>query len=162
MPEPLSYHHRFEIRVYFEDTDTAGIVYYANYLKFAERARTEMMRAHGSNHADLMQQTGLVFAVRRCSVEYLAPAKLDDLIVVKTRIEAIGGAVLDLVQDIYKEETLLTALTVRLALLSNITGLSNPLGGTPRMSAEKGNMPRPARIPPQLRAGLKTIMGESV
>lgn len=141
---PMPYHHRFDIRVYFEDTDTAGIVYYANYLKFAERARTEMMRDYGANHADLMKETGLVFAVRRCTADYLRPAKLDDRIVVKTRIEAIGAAVLDLAQDIYREEALLTTLSVRLAMLNN---------------SGDANAGRPARIPPQLRDGLTRIMG---
>jgi acyl-CoA thioester hydrolase len=69
-------HHVFPLRVYYEDTDAAGIVYYANYLKFAERARTEMLRAHGFDHTRLDSIAGLAFAVRSCSVDYLLPARL--------------------------------------------------------------------------------------
>ncbi len=70
--------HQFPLRVYYEDTDAAGIVYYANYLQFAERARTEMLRLLGFEHDELRRATGVVFAVRRCSADYLAPARLDD------------------------------------------------------------------------------------
>ena len=67
--------HRQAIRVYFEDTDAAGIVYYANYLKFAERARTDMLRDLGISHAEMMKRDGLVLVVRRCEIDYLKPAQ---------------------------------------------------------------------------------------
>jgi acyl-CoA thioester hydrolase len=72
--------HRIAIRVYYEDTDAAGIVYHAAYLAFAERARTEMLRRLGLDHRTLRARFGVVFTVRRCLVEYRAPARLDDLL----------------------------------------------------------------------------------
>src|SRR4051794_32891861 len=66
------------LRVYYEDTDAAGIVYYANYLKFAERGRTEMMRELGFAHSEIAKEIGTLFTVRRCSIDYRAPARLDD------------------------------------------------------------------------------------
>src|SRR5712671_6087187 len=84
--------HRFGLRVYYEDTDAGGVVYYANYLKFAERARTEMLRHVGFEQEALRRTTGRVFAVRHCSADYLAPARLDDELVVETRLTALGGA----------------------------------------------------------------------
>ena len=109
--------HRIAIRVYYEDTDAAGIVYHAAYLGFAERARTEMLRCLGFEHATLRADLGVVFTVRRCLVDYLAPARLDDLLEVETRAIRVGGAALDLEQRILCAGRLLTRLEVRLALL---------------------------------------------
>src|SRR5713101_5932994 len=92
--------HRFGLRVYYEDTDAGGVVYYANYLKFAERARTEMLRHIGFEQEALRRATGRVFAVRRCSADYLAPARLDDELIVETRLTALGGASLEVEQEI--------------------------------------------------------------
>ena len=72
--------HRFPVRVYYEDTDLAGIVYYANYLKFIERARTEWVRSLGIDQTRLKAEAGIVFAVRRVEADYLAPARFDDLL----------------------------------------------------------------------------------
>src|SRR3979411_3000881 len=83
--------HSMKLRVYYEDTDAAGIVYYANYLKFAERGRTEMMRALGFAHSAIVEETGIVFTVRRCSADYRAAARLDDALTVDTRIAASGA-----------------------------------------------------------------------
>ncbi|MEX2009332.1 MAG: tol-pal system-associated acyl-CoA thioesterase [Dongiaceae bacterium] len=107
--------HRFPVRVYYEDTDAAGVVYYANYLKFAERARTEMMRAAGADHAGLAADRGVVFAVRRCEIDYLRPARLDDLLEVETRILEIGGAAVDGEQVVSRDGVELARLRVRLA-----------------------------------------------
>lgn len=85
--------HVFPVRVYYEDTDAGGVVYYASYLKFAERARTEMLRAAGIEHLALKQGDGIVFAVRRCEIDYLKPARLDDPLEVRTgnlEFEAAG------------------------------------------------------------------------
>lgn len=109
--------HRIAIRVYYEDTDAAGIVYHAAYLAFAERARTEMLRRLGLDHRTLRGRFKLVFTVRRCVVDYRAPARLDDLLEVDTRVVRLGGASLDLEQRIFRERRLLTLLEVRLALL---------------------------------------------
>ena len=109
--------HHFAIRVYYEDTDAAGIVYYANYLKFAERARTEMMRDLGASHSELNRETGLAFVVKRCVVDYRYPARLDERLDVQTLIGKVRGASLDLVQRIFRDDRLLVSVEVKLALV---------------------------------------------
>ena len=109
--------HRIRLRVYYEDTDAAGVVYHAAYLEFAERARTEMLRCLGLDHTGLRARLGLAFTVRRCAIEYRAPARLDDLLEIKTRLVRLGGASIDLEQRVLREAQLLTRLDVRLALL---------------------------------------------
>jgi acyl-CoA thioester hydrolase len=84
--------HRFETRVYYEDTDAAGIVYYANYLKFAERARTEILRDAGLSQHKIAAEDRVAFPVRAVSVEYLQPAKLDDALRVESELLELGGA----------------------------------------------------------------------
>ena len=111
--------HRLCIRVYYEDTDAVGVVYHANYLRFAERGRTEMMRCLGLEHGALSAQLGLAFTVRRCVVDYLAPARLDDRLEVCTSLGRIGGASLDLEQRIVREDRPLVRIDVRLALISS-------------------------------------------
>ncbi len=110
--------HCWPIRVYYEDTDAGGIVYYANYLKFAERARTEMMRELGTSHSEMTRTEGLSFAVARCEVDYLKSARLDDLLEVRTRIVEVGGATLDALQVIRRSEDEVARLKVRLACLN--------------------------------------------
>jgi acyl-CoA thioester hydrolase len=110
--------HRFAVRVYYEDTDAVGVVYHASYLRFAERARTEMMRCLGLEHGALAAR-GLAFTVRRCKVDYLAPARLDDRLEVRTRLARRGGASLDLEQRIVRDDRLLVRMDVRLALISS-------------------------------------------
>jgi acyl-CoA thioester hydrolase len=117
-PAALSRTHDVTIRVYYEDTDAAGIVYYANYLKFAERARTEMLRDFGADHRALNRDLGVTFVVRRCLIDYHRPARLDDLLDVQTQVAKIGGASLDLMQQILRDGELLVALNVKLALLN--------------------------------------------
>jgi acyl-CoA thioester hydrolase len=105
------------VRVYYEDTDAGGVVYYANYLCFLERARTELLRTLGFGQARLAQESGIAFAVRSLSVEFLKPARLDDQLEVSTGIESLGRAQAVFSQRIERGgETLLTA-TVRLACL---------------------------------------------
>ena len=129
--------HRLGIRVYYEDTDAAGIVYHAAYLEFAERARTEMLRCLGFDHRTLHSRFGVVFTVRRCLVDYHAPARLDDLLEVHSRIARLGGASLDLDQRILHDGRLLARLELRLALL--------------------GAKTRVARLPPELVAALERL-----
>jgi acyl-CoA thioester hydrolase len=107
--------HRQPYRVYIEDTDAGGIVYYANHLKFAERGRTEMLRAAGISHAEMMMADGLALAVRRCLVEYLRPAMLDDEIMVETAIESISAATLSLKQRLRRGDADLSRLDVLIA-----------------------------------------------
>ena len=78
------------VRVYYEDTDAGGVVYYANYLKYLERARTEFIRALGVEQRALTEQSGLAFAVRSLSAEYLKPARLDDELLVTTAVVVLG------------------------------------------------------------------------
>jgi acyl-CoA thioester hydrolase len=111
--------HRLPVRVYYEDTDAVGVVYHANYLRFAERARTEMLRCLGLEHGSLGARLGLAFTVRRCVLDYLAPARLDDRLEVRTRLARVGGAWLDLEQRIVRGDRLLVRMEVRLALISS-------------------------------------------
>ena len=109
--------HSMPLRVYYEDTDAAGIVYYANYLKFAERGRTEMIRDLGFAHSEIAQETGIVFTVRRCSADYRAAARLDDMLTVETRIQQIGAATLSLDQQIRRDGETIVALDVLVACI---------------------------------------------
>jgi len=92
--------HIYNLRVYFEDTDAAGLVYHASYIRFAERARTECLRDLGMPHADLMEHHGFIFVVRRVEVDYLRPARLDDALSVVTSVAALGGASVTLSQNV--------------------------------------------------------------
>jgi len=126
--------HRLPIRVYYEDTDAVGIVYYANYLKFAERARTEMLRLAGINQSEMAKRYGMAFAVRDCAIDFRAPARLDDLIEVRSRFTELVGATVSVVQAIWRDAEELVRLDVRVACLR-----------------ENG---RPTRIPVPLRQAL--------
>lgn len=110
--------HSLFLRVYYDDTDAAGIVYYANYLKFAERGRTEMLRDAGFDHRRLRDEHDLVFAVRRCSADYRRPARLDDRLEVRTAVSRHSGARLAMSQSIQRDGELLVAVEVELAILS--------------------------------------------
>lgn len=106
--------HSLQIRVYYEDTDLAGIVYYANYLKFIERARTEWVRALGVDQARLKAETGIVFAVRRIEADYLSPAHFDDLLDVRTSLREMRGARLILDQAVMRQDKVLFRADVTL------------------------------------------------
>ena len=92
--------HTATFRVYYEDTDAGGVMYYANYLKFAERARTELLRSLGISQSELSAGEGIAFVVRRCEIDYKAPARLDDLVTVETLLHEIGNARMTLRQAI--------------------------------------------------------------
>jgi acyl-CoA thioester hydrolase len=126
--------HRHTVRVYYEDTDLAGIVYYANYLKFIERGRSEWVRAQGIDQRALRDETGIVFAVRRVEADYLRPARFDDLLEVRTALVALTAARILLAQTVWREDTLLFEARVTLVGLS-------PRG-------------TPARLPAAIRARL--------
>jgi acyl-CoA thioester hydrolase len=134
--------HSMKLRVYYEDTDASGIVYYANYLKFAERGRTELMRELGFAHSGIIADSGVVFTVRRLSADYLLPARLDDRLSVTTRVKEIGGATLLLDQRICRDDSLLVALEILVACVG-------PDG-------------RPRRVPAELRAALNSTVNSSV
>ena len=112
--------HTFTLRVYYEDTDLAGIVYYANYLKFIERARSEWVRGLGIDQAKLRTEQGLVFAVRRVEADYLRPALFDDVLTVQTALADHSGARLVLDQAVLRGEQTLFKARVTLACLTAI------------------------------------------
>ena len=109
--------HSFTLRVYYEDTDLAGIVYYANYLKFIERARSEWLRDLGVDQAGLKADQGVVFAVRRIEADYLRPARYDDLLTVASGFVEQSGARLVLSQSVLRGEEILFAALVTLVCL---------------------------------------------
>jgi len=110
--------HHFPLRVYYEDTDLAGIVYYANYLRFIERARTEWVRTLGVDQTALKRDEGIVFAVRRVEADYLQPAKFDDELVVETSTVQVTGARIVLQQDVKRGEEVLFSAQVTLVALT--------------------------------------------
>jgi acyl-CoA thioester hydrolase len=128
----------FPIRVYWEDTDAGGIVFYANYLKFFERARTEWLRSLGIAQRTLRDSTGGMFVVLETSVHYHRPARLDDELLVTARVEAAGRASLILAQEAF--------------LLDNRTLLCD---GTIRIGWVDAASLKPARIPPNLLEAMK-------
>lgn len=107
----------FPVRVYYEDTDTAGVVYHANYLRYLERGRTEWLRALGIEQLRLAQEEGLVFAVRSLNIEYLKPARLDDALAVLTELTLPGRTQVTLKQWIERGGETLVEATVRVACL---------------------------------------------
>lgn len=127
--------HVLPVRVYFEDTDAGGIVYYANYLRFAERGRSEMLRHLGIESSRMVDGLSLAFAVRRCAMDFVKPAKLDDLLTVETRLLDVGGASLSVDQRVRRGDTDLVRMELKLACIS--------LDG------------RPARLPGDIRKRLE-------
>jgi acyl-CoA thioester hydrolase len=111
--------HHHALRVYYEDTDLAGIVYYANYLKFIERGRTEWVAALGIDQMALRSAQGIVFAVRRVEADFLRPAKFGDDLVVETVLQSVGGARLVLEQAVLRGAERLFVAVVTLVCLSD-------------------------------------------
>ena len=107
----------FPIRIYWEDTDAGGIVFYANYLKFFERARTEWLRALGIHQRQLREQCGGMFVVADAALKYLRPARLDDLLEVTAEVARVGRASVVFTQRILRGEELLLAAEVKVAAL---------------------------------------------
>ena len=127
--------HVLPVRVYYEDTDFSGVVYHASYLRFMERGRSDFVRLSGVGHAELFdEEVPLAFVVRRMSIEYMKPARIDDVLEIETRAEAVAGASFTLLQTVRRgTEALVTARVV--------AALVDPQG-------------RPRRIPAHLRARL--------
>ena len=110
--------HSLHIRIYYEDTDFSGVVYHASYLRFLERGRTELLRDYGVHQAALHgDDQALAFAVRRMTIDWLKPAKMDDLVTVETRVAELRGASLVLHQSIVLEDRLLLTAEVLVALV---------------------------------------------
>ena len=114
----MSVAHRMKVRVYYEDTDLAGIVYYANYLKFIERGRTEYVREIGLDQTRLKVEQGIVFAVRRVEADYVAPAKFDDVLDVVTTVERASGVRLVMRQAVERDGAVLFEALVTLVAMS--------------------------------------------
>lgn len=129
--KPWENSHGWDVRVYYEDTDAGGVVFYANYLKFMERARTEWLRSLGVSQQELFEQKGLVFVVSSLSMEYKAPARLDDLLTVQSLISDIRRASLNFSQ--------------RITIQNNVLAR-----GQIRVGCVDVNTMRPAAIPPDL------------
>jgi acyl-CoA thioester hydrolase len=123
MPSAFSW----TVRVYYEDTDAGGIVFYANYLKFFERARTEWLRALDVNQQDLLEQHGAMFVVKRASVDYHAPAKLDDVITLTLSIEKLGRASVHFVQQASCGAALLASAHVKVGCVDRAAMKPRPL-----------------------------------
>jgi acyl-CoA thioester hydrolase len=131
--------HVLPVRVYFEDTDFAGLVYHANFLKFCERGRSDFIRLLGVHHQALAnpeQGEPSVFVVRRIEIDYLRPARLDDVLEVVTRCEEIGGASLTLLQEVRRGETLIVRAKVVVVLVSS-SGKPQRLGQLVRGALER-------------------------
>ena len=104
--------HKCSYRVYYEDTDAGQVVYYANYLKFAERARTEMLRERGVCQLELRQQEGILFVVKEVQMQLHKPARLDDMLTILTTVKKLGRASILLNQDIHCMDLLLAQIEV--------------------------------------------------
>ncbi|MEO0398168.1 MAG: tol-pal system-associated acyl-CoA thioesterase [Pseudomonadota bacterium] len=123
--------HTITVRIYYEDTDFSGVVYHARYLHFFERGRTEALRDVGIGHSELLKRDPpLVFAVREMTTRWLSPARIDDLLTVKTEFTEASGARIMAVQQIWRDEALLAAADVQIVSMS-VDG-------------------RPRRVPPEL------------
>ena len=133
---------RWPLRVYYEDTDTGGVVYYANYLKFFERARTEWLRSVGIGQQLMTSQENVMFVVKRTSIDYHAPAKLDDQLEISVRIEKLGHASVNFLQEAWRTD-----------------GSSRELlcSGRIRVACVHAEALRPSPIPPVVLEKIKTL-----
>jgi acyl-CoA thioester hydrolase len=125
MPAPFTW----TVRVYYEDTDAGGIVFYANYLKFFERARTEWLRAAGVDQQALIERDGAAFVVKHASIDYHAPARLDDELTLTLRIEKLGRASVQFAQQAWKGELLLVEAQVKVGCVDIATVRPRSLPG---------------------------------
>lgn len=117
--------HRSQYKVYYEDTDSGGVVYYANYLKFLERARTDLMQDIGVSQAQLGKE-GIFFVVKRCNVEYFSSAKLEDEVIIHSTISTLGNVSVEFEQGISVNDTLLVKAFVKIACVKNVEGKFKP------------------------------------
>jgi acyl-CoA thioester hydrolase len=109
------------VRVYYEDTDSGGVVYYANYLRFMERARTEWLRARGFEQTELAREHGIAFVVTALTVEYQRPARFNDVLAVTVEPAELGASRIVLLQRVLREREELVAASVRLACVNTVT-----------------------------------------
>lgn len=111
------------VRVYYEDTDSGGVVYYANYLRFMERARTEWLRSLGFEQDELLARDSVIFAVRSAQVDYIKPARFNDLLTVRTSLQRRGRASLTFKQNIFRksDDALVCTAVIKIANLNAVT-----------------------------------------
>ena len=109
--------HRLSLRVYYEDTDLAGVVYYANYLRFIERGRSEALRDLGVDQTALKRERALVFVVRRLTIDYLSPAVFDDMLEIRTRVTRLRGASVEMAQEVWRGAACLNRAAVTIACM---------------------------------------------
>jgi acyl-CoA thioester hydrolase len=133
--------HHFPIRVYYEDTDAGGIVYHANYLRFAERARSECLRLVGWHHDKMLTDTGLGWVVRRATIDFRQSARLDEALTVQTRLQDMTGVRMMARQTVHRGDDLLVGLDLDLVLV-------NAVG-------------RPSRIPASLADAIRPFLVSS-
>lgn len=134
--------HRYQLRVFYEDTDAGGVVYHANYLRFMERGRTSMLRLLGYDQSTLARPPGVAFAVRRADIDFRSPARLDDALEVVTRIIDIRGASFAAAQSIERDGRTLVAADILIAALRT----------------DAGGIGKPARTPPEIRRSMERIL----
>ena len=103
-----------QYRIYYEDTDSGGVVYYANYLKFFERCRTEFLRSLNISQSKLAQEENTIFVVRRCEIDYISPARLDDLVEISVLVERISSASIKMSQEMKISDRVLSKLQVEI------------------------------------------------
>ncbi len=110
----------FKIKIYYEDTDSGGVVYYANYLKFLERARTEMISSIGLSNRKLLDDYNILIIVKSCKIEYKKPITLEDIIVVKSKIKSIGRSSFVMQQIIEKDKKLMSEAEIVLVVVNKL------------------------------------------
>ena len=125
----------YQLKVFYEDTDSGGVVYYANYLKFFERARTEAITEIGLSNKKLLDEFGVLIIVKSCNIDYKKPAKLEDQLEIKSIISSISNSSFKMTQKVFRDDDLLTSSEIHLVIVD-----------------KKG---KPSRIPDELRKKIK-------
>tara|TARA_B100001559_G_C16392280_1_gene571786 strand:+ start:511 stop:909 length:399 start_codon:yes stop_codon:yes gene_type:complete len=126
---------KYKVKVFYEDTDAGGVVYYANYLKFFERARTEAIAEIGLSNKKLLDEFGVLIIVKSCNIDYKKPAKLEDKLEIKSIINSISNSSFKMTQKVFRDDDLLTSSEIHLVIVD-----------------KKG---KPSRIPDELRKKIK-------
>ena len=109
---------KFNVKIYYEDTDSGGVVYYANYLKFLERARTEMINSIGLSNKKLLEDHKTLIIVKSCNIEYLIPSKLEDILQIYSSIESFNKASFVMIQNIRKDDNLIVKAKIKLVTVN--------------------------------------------
>jgi acyl-CoA thioester hydrolase len=142
--------HQLTVRVYYEDTDFSGVVYHASYLRFLERGRTEFLRALGIEHRGSFANGGaggFHFVVRAMSIAFLKPALMDDVLSIATQLSAIGGASIEMAQEIRRGDDVLLTAKVRIAVIAGGKARRIPVEVLAKLKALAGSGPPPQREP---------------